>query len=190
MNANVELETWRALWRTQSDGPAASDLRDRVARETRRRHLGLVLPVAVTAVIGSWVISRAVASAAFDDVVVAIETWLFVAVMWFGALWIDRGNWRPLVNTMTGFVELSIRRRRSTLAGLRFAAAMYIAQLAFLVFWKLLSSPSMQDVLTAWPVVVLGWIGTPAFLAFASWYGRRVRAELGRLEDLRTSLAD
>jgi hypothetical protein len=191
MNANVELEleAWRVAWQAQSDGPSASELRDRVARETRRRRVGLVLPVMVTVIIGGWVMSRAIGSGAFNDVVLAFEAWLFIGVVWAGSLWIDRGNQRPLADTTAAFVALSIRRRQSTLAGLRFGAVLYLLQLAFLVMWNLLSASAPAfDVLTEVPVIVLGWIGAPAFVTFARWYGRRVAREIRGLRRLRESL--
>jgi hypothetical protein len=188
MKTNAELDTWRLLWQARADRPNAADLRDRVERETRRRRIALIVPVLVTIIIGGWTVLRAMASPEVDNIVLAVETWLFISVIWAGSLWIDRGTWRPLANTTAAFVDVSIRRCRSTLSALRFGALVYVAQFVFVFFWK--SSMGLAALFTSWPVVVLGWVGGPVLVAFGSWYARKKRTELGRLLDLRRQLND
>jgi hypothetical protein len=188
MNANVELDTWQRLWQTQADGPAAADLRDRVARETRRRRLGLIGPLLVTIVIGGWSLSRAFASPAFENVLLAVETWMFIAVAWLGGLWIDRGNWQPLSDSTSAFVDISIRRCEAVLRGLQFLVVMYVAQLVFVLAWRLqFGSIGFIELITSWPVILLGWIAGPGLAFFVTWYGRAKRAELRYLLDVRRS---
>jgi len=191
MNPNAELDTWRLLWQAQANRPVAADLRDRVARETRRKKLALIAPVIVTIAIGGWIASRAMVSARLEDVALAIETWLFIAVIWIGCLWIDRGTWRPLSQTTSAFVDLSIRRCQSTLTGLRFALFLYIGQLLFILLWQFrYSSMAPSAIWGSWPVVLLGWVGVPAVVAFVLWYTRRKRAELAQLLVLRRQLSE
>jgi hypothetical protein len=191
MNTNVELETWRRLWLEQTSRPVSADLRDRVARETRLKKLGLILSTSVTVVVGGWITSRAIGSARLEDVALAIETWLFIAVVWAGALWIDRGTWRPLSQTTTAFVDLSIRRCESTLAALRFGRLLYIGQLAILLLWQSrYSSMTPAALWTSWPVVLIGWVGLPAGCVFVVWYGRRKKSELAQLLALRRQLSE
>jgi hypothetical protein len=188
MNANVDLDTWRQLWQARADGPGAADLRDRVARETRRRHIAVIAPVLVTIVIGGWSVLRAIASPGLDNVLLAVETWIFIAVAWLGGLWIDRGNWRPLSDSTTAFVDISIRRCEATLRGLRFLVVMYVAQFVFILLWKLqFDSTGFAELMASWPVIVLGWIAGPVLFGFVVWYGRAKRAELSYLLDLRRS---
>jgi hypothetical protein len=191
MSSNAELDTWRMLWQERLEAPAAADLRDRVARETRRKRIEMAGSILVTILIGGWVIARAIASGKLHDVALAVESWIFIAVIWIGALWIDRGNWRPLADTTTGFVELTIRRCRSALAGVRFGLYLYLAQLAFILFWQFRYSGTEPAVLlTSWPVILLGWLGVPLLIAFAVWFTRRKRAELTRLLDVQRQLTD
>jgi hypothetical protein len=191
MKANVELETWRRLWHEQSSRPVSADLRDRVARETRLKKLGLIGSTSVTVLIGGWITLRAISSARPEDVALAVETWLFIAVVWTGALWIDRGTWRPLAQTTTAFVDLSIRRCESTLSALRFGLFLYIGQLAILLAWQSrYSSMAPAALWTSWPVVLLGWIGAPAVCAFAIWYTRRKKSELAQLLAMRRQLSE
>jgi hypothetical protein len=191
MNANGELDSWRVLWQAEVDAPSAADLRDRIARETRRKKILLIAPISVTLAIGGWVISRAMASARSEDVVLALETWLFIGIIWIGSLWIERGTWRPLADTTRGFVDLSIRRCQSIITGLRFATILYLAQLAFILSWQL-RDPSIapEAILMSRPMILIGWAGVPGFLAFAVWFSRKKRQELVTLVDLQRQLAE
>jgi hypothetical protein len=191
MSSNAELDTWRMLWQGRVEAPAAADLRDRVARETRRKRIEMAGSILVTILIGGWVIARAVSSRELHDVALAVETWVFIAVIWLGVSWIDRGNWRPLTDTTTGFVELTIGRCRSALAGVRFSLYLYLAQLAFILFWQFRYSGTEPVVLlTSWPVILLGWLGVPLLIAFGVWFTRRKRAELTRLLDVQRQLTE
>ena len=191
MNPHIEMEAWRLLWRAQSDGRAAADLRERVARETRRKRVVLIWPVIVTIAIGGGTAWRANVSAHFEDVLLAMETWAFIAVIWTGALWLERGTWRPLGDTTAAFVDLSIRRCQSALAGVRFAGVVYVVQLVIILLWQFRYAPSGPAlILISWPVVVLGWLGVPGFAAFGVWFSRRKRAELRHLLDLRRQLRE
>ncbi len=162
MNTNAEIDTWRRLWQTQSDALAPADLRDRIAREIRRQKVALIAPVLVTLVIGGVVVARAIASPQLDNVVMAVEAWLYIAAIWAGSLWISRGTRRPLADTTLAFIELSIRRCRSILSGLRFGAFMYIAQLLVMLLLRhRYSGLSWDAILGSWPVSC--WAG-PAVL--------------------------
>ena len=191
MKENVELDRWRLLWQARAEGPDAADLRDRVERETRRRKAALIAPVLVTLVIGGGTTALAVATRGTQEIAVAIEAWLSIAVTWAVALWIDRGSWAPLGNTTTAFVDISIQRCRSDITGLHVAALLYVAQFVTILALKQFLSPvPVLDLLTAWPVVLIGWVAFPIFLAWAIWYGRRRERELRRLLDLRRQLTD
>lgn len=189
MSQNVDLDQWQALWQARSEGPTAADLRDRVERESHRRTFALILPVMVTVIIGGTMASRALASGATEDIVYAVETWVFIAVTWAGALWIDRGNWRQLGTTTTAFVDVSIRRVRATIRGIRLGACLYVGQLiAMLVLKRALSSAEWPDLLAAWPTIVIGWVGLPVFLTASVWFVRRKRQELNGLLEMRRQL--
>jgi len=186
MNPHTDLEAWRLLWQAEPKRPLAEELRARVARETRLRTLTLMTAVLITVVIGGWTLARAAASGAFEDVVLAVNTWLFSAGVWTMALWTDRGTWRPLGNTTAAFLDLSIRRCRSSLTALRLALLLYPVQLAAVTSWKLsFSDTDAMTLLASWPFVILGWLGMPAMVAFYAWFSTRKRAELARLVDLR-----
>jgi hypothetical protein len=178
MSSNVEMDAWRLLWQTATEAPVAADLRDRVARETRRRRVLLIAPIAVTATMGTWTLARVIDAPDFDNVVLTVEAWIFMAVAWAAGLWIDRGSWRPMADTTAAFVEISIRRCRATLLSLRLGGVMYVWQLLFISLWRLATGTDAAVLLTSWSMILLGWIGLPAFFAFVAIYGRIKRAEL------------
>ena len=188
---NVELDHWRLLWQAHAEGPDAAAIRARVERETRLRKVLLVAPVLVTVAVGGAMIAWAVAAPSIESVAFAVESWLFIVLVWVAALWIDRGTWRPLGNTTSAFLDISIRRCRSDISGLRLAVLLYVGQFAvILVLHYYLETARPPELFTAWPVIALGWIGFPMFLAFVFWYGRRKRNELDRLLALRRQLTE
>ena len=191
MNRDIELDGWRRQWQAATEAPRAADLRDKVARETRLRKIGMIAPTLVTIVIGGGIAMRAATSAHPEDAVLAAGVWAFIAVTWAGTLWIDRGNWRPLGQTTADFVALSIHRCQSTIAALRFGAFLYVAELVFIFFWQLHSLAIAWTTLAAsWPVVLLGWLGAPVFFGFLFWLTRRKRTELAYLLELQRQLTD
>jgi hypothetical protein len=70
-------------------------------------------------------------------------------------------------------------------------AQRYLGQLfAILALKYFVSSLALAELVSAWPVVVIGWIGFPSLLAFVFWYGRQKRAERRRLLALRRQLIE
>lgn len=193
MNTDVELEGWRRQWQNRADAGidagAAEELRRRVLRETRSLKLNLVWPILVTLVVGGWITQRALRTERSLDVVLAVEGWIFIVVIWAGCLWITRETWRPLADTTAAFVDISIRRREANIRGLYFGACLYVAQLAFLVLVLGAASPSgIVPVLTSINMIVVGWIGVPCGVVALFWFRRRQRADLARLRELKRQL--
>jgi hypothetical protein len=192
MNSDTELAEWQRQWQApgaRNDTDAAEALRRRVTRDSRLQTIGLIAPILVTIGIGGGAIARALTSASPADVVLAAEVWVFILVTWVGSLWLARGTWRPLAETTAAFIDISIRRRRSNLQAATFAAWLYVCQLLFVVLWKLFSSAvELTALLTAWPVILLGWVGVPVFFASRAWFMRVQRAELDRLLELERQL--
>ena len=193
MNTDGELESWRRQWRGRSEPAAEADaverLRRRVLRETRWIKVGLIAPILVTLVVGATIVSRALRTGQAIDVLLAVEAWIFIVVIWVGCLWIARGTWRPLADTTAAFVDISIRRREANLRGAIFGACLYVLQLVFMVLALGVASPAgIVPVLTSINVIVMGWIGVPGGLAVLYWFRRRQRAELERLRELKHQL--
>jgi hypothetical protein len=195
MSIDVELDRWRRQWQggpeSATQAGAAEALRRRVLRDTRRIWLGLIAPILVTVGIGGWIALRALRSGQMVDVVLAVEGWLFIVVVWVGSLWIGRGTWRPLADTTAAFIDVSIRRGKANLRGVSFGAYLYVLQLLFIVLVMVFSSPvGLVAVLTSPSTVLIGWLGLPLFLAWMLWFRRRQRARLEYLHGLRRQLLD
>ena len=191
MNENVDLERWQSIWQGRAEGPDIADLQDRIARETRRRKAALVAPVAVTVTIGGWITVPAWTSGTALDIAIAVEGWLFAALTWAVAIWIDRRAWRPLGRSTASFLDFSIHRCRGDIAGIRAGVILYAVQFAAILAVKEYFAPSTaREVLTAWPVILIGWVGFPALLIAARLYGRRKRQELDRLIEVRAQLSE
>jgi hypothetical protein len=151
--------------------------------------IGLIAPILVTLGIGGGFTALALTSASPIGVVLVAEVWLFILVAWIGCLWLARGTWRPLAETTAAFIDLSIRRCRSNIRGVTFGAWLYVAQLSFMLLWKLYATPiELTALLTAWPVILIGWIALPLFLAWRSWFVRRQRAALQHYLELQRQL--
>jgi hypothetical protein len=185
-------ENWRRVWQGRSESAVDEDaverLRRRVLRETSSIKLGLIVPILVTLGVGGHIVWRARTGQAFD-VFLAVETWLFIVVVWVVSLWVARGTWRPLADTTAAFVDVSIRRREANLRGATFGAWLYVFQLVFLVLAMARASPAgIAAVLTSNAVIVLGWVGVPTGLAALYWFRRRQQADLERLRELKRQL--
>jgi hypothetical protein len=160
-----------------------------VLRETRWTKIGMIAPVFVTFVIGSSIVVRALRTGAAADVVLAVEGWLFIAVLWICTLWIARGTWRPLADTTAAFIDISIRRREANLRIATLAAYFYAAQLLFVVLVMMFDTRAGAiAVLTSLPALLLAWVGVPSMFVWLLWYRRRQRAALLHLRELEREL--
>jgi hypothetical protein len=190
---DVELEKWRRQWQggagTESRADEVERLRRRVTSETRWLKLGLIGPIFVTFGVGGGTILIALLTGWTVHLVIAIETWIFIAVCWIGSLWLARGTWRPLAETTAAYVDVSIRRRESYTRGATFCVCLYVFQLVFvaLVVGSFMNL-GIIGVLTSPQMIVIGWIGLPLVLVGAYWFRRRQRAQLERLLELKRQL--
>lgn len=145
MSSDMELENWRKLWQDAAastiEPETLEQLRRRVVRETRWAKWSLVAPILVTIGVGGGMILRALRSDEPIDVVLAVETWVFIAVTWVGSLWVARGTWRPLADTTAAFIDVSIRRRQANLRAVKLGVCLYMGQLAAVVFVLAAMSP-------------------------------------------------
>ena len=193
MSTDGEMESWRRQWQREAtpgaDADAVERLRLRVARETLWSKWGLVFPILATLWSGATVVIPALGSGRRLEILLGVEAFVFIVVVWAVALWLGRGTWRPLADTTAAFIDVSIRRRKAYIRGAVAGACLYLAQFAFVVLAVGLGSPAgFGAVSTSTPVTVLGWIGIPIVLTGLYWFARRQRAELERLRELERQL--
>lgn len=188
MNVDSELELWQQEWR--SDASVPPDLLRRVERESRWMRVALALDVLVTIVVGGGITWLAIRSPQPDMTRLAAVIWVFLAVAWAFCLRINRGNWSLSAVDTASFVDLSLRRCRSRLATIRFAAWLFASELAFSLGWTYNHSHRHRRDTPMWlflhsPGMELVWIFSLAFVLGLLWYRRKKRAELAYLLKLR-----
>jgi hypothetical protein len=190
MNVDTELEVWRQQWQSGSSVPL--DLRRKVERQSRFMKINLIGEVLVTIIIGGATAGWAARSPDAGIVLLAVGTWVYIAIAWTFSLTVNRGSWSPSAQDTAAFVDLSVRRCRGRLAGVWFAAGLFIFQLAFVLGWVYHYSPAHLMPLSTWLFfgsisIDIVWVCTAAFFGFLVWYRRRKRAELAYFLGLQIS---
>ncbi|MGA2593317.1 MAG: hypothetical protein ABSH32_25655 [Bryobacteraceae bacterium] len=187
MSLDTELEVWRREWQSETTVPP--DLRRRVERQSRWLKIGIAADILVTVVIGGGVIALAAHWPQPDFVVLAVATWIFIAVAWAFGLAVNHGNWSPAAVDAAAFVDLSVRRCRARLASTWFGACLGACEIAFNLAWVYRHSAGHRQPLLAWLLfsslpMDFVWLFTLVFFGFLFWYRWKKRAELAWLLDL------
>jgi len=185
MSLDTELETWRREW--QSETAVPPDLRRRVERQSRWLKVMVAADILVTVAIGGGVIVLAARAPRPDMLLLAVATWLFIAIAWAFRLSTTRGLWSPASVTTAAFVDLSIGRCRAQLKATVFAAALFVCELAFCLGWIYRrSAPRVPLLLWLFGSLFncLVWLFSLVFFVFLVWYRRKKRVELEWLRTL------
>ena len=192
------MEDWQAEERTAPPMPALSEeVRRRIRRKARLHSYGLIALAVFEAltILGSlgFLLLEVLEKPEPVRIVGLAGTALFFAFALVFSLRNRRGTWWHSGETTRDFVELSYVRCRRKLRTLRACPRLLAAELLFLLpwaTWALLARPEPAPLRT-W-LAVFGWtaLTVAVVLAWSAWYGRRVRRELGELEELRRSLVE
>jgi hypothetical protein len=188
MNVDTELEVWRRQWRSDTTVPV--DLRRKVERQSGWMKIALLADILVTIAIGGWMAAWAVSEPQPSIILLAVWTWILIAAAWTFVLRVNHGNWSPSAEDAAVFVDLSLRRCRAKLSGIRFAAGFFLVQVVFVLGWVYNNSPAQDTPVLTWlffssvPIDAV-WLCTVAFFGFLIWYRRRKQAELDYLLSLR-----
>ena len=188
MNSDLELETWRQEW--QSDAPVLPDLRRKVERETRWLRALRLSEIAVTRLFGGGTILWAIRSARADVWVLALFTWISIAMAWAFSLLNTHGLWSPTAESNSEFIDLSIRRCRAQIRSTLFSAALYLFNLSYTLAWVYRAQAVLPlgVFLHSWNVCVV-WAASLIFFVWLVWHRRRKQAELVQLLNLREELS-
>ena len=184
MNADTELDMWREQWQLDTAIPA--DLRRKVERQSRAMKLGVINAILVTVIIGGFTAAWAVRTPQSDVILLAVATWMFLAIAWAVQIGLNHGKWSPSAMNTSSFVDLSIRRCRSALAAAIFAAGLFVCELVFGLTWVYHHSAGERKPVLAWLFfssvpMDLVWLATIAFFGWLVWHRRKKRAELAYL---------
>ena len=191
MNMDAELDVWRGQWQSGTTIPL--DLRRRVERRSRLMKVGLIADILVTIVMGGGSTVWALYSPEPDTILLSAVIWLFLAAAWTIVLTFSRGAWFPSALDAAAFVDLTVRRCRGALAAIRFAAGLYLCEIAFSLGWIHHYSPEGRKPIWTWLFfsslrIDIIWLATLAFFGFLIWYRRSQRAELAYLVNLGQSV--
>ncbi|MEZ5283200.1 MAG: hypothetical protein R2712_00020 [Vicinamibacterales bacterium] len=187
MTLDPELDTWRHQWQARDAMPA--DVRRRVERDLRSMRLGFLSAAAVTVIFGGGTTAWALDSGDPGIAVVAVATWVFIAVTWAVSLTIEGGvgRWRPASTTTAAFLEFSTARRVAARRGIVAAAVLYAAFSAFMLVWRF-QNPAGAATTDVWSYLVGRWMFcaiTAVLAVVAIWRWRALGRELDVLSDLR-----
>src|SRR5712692_7109785 len=179
MELDLELDTWRRHWQTESVVPA--DLKQRVERETRIMRRFVVAEVAVTVIWGGGSVGWAALSRRTDALVLTVGIWVFIAIAWTISLLLRRGAWTPATATTASFLELSILRCRRRREAIMAQSLLYVMILAFDLAW-IYFEKAQRIPLDPWPFLstrglVWVWVITAALGAVAVWQRRKLSRE-------------
>lgn len=189
MSVDAELSAWQREWREQSLPAISADELGRYVRRGNRNTLyGTVAAALFTIAAVVPLLRRAAQGEVEPRFLMGMLT--FVLLVWFSALWLGRGTWRPRDETTAAFLEVSIRRCRAALLAVPIAAVLYCAELAYvLLSTHRLDGASFGEMLRSTQFVVAGWIGGPLYIGGQLWYARRQQQRLVRLRQLQSQLA-
>jgi hypothetical protein len=191
MSANIDFDAWRERWRSHSDALDIRDLRGRIDRETQRMRIAMIYPILVTVIAGGGALLVALRSRVADDIVLALGVWCFILTGWSCGLWLARYTWRPLAETTSSYVQLSIARCRSALSAIRVGEVLYCVGFVGVIVWKsYYHSLNLFAVLTAWATVVFATMITPAVFLTLAFFARRRRNELAALIEIQRQIVE
>lgn len=174
-----ELELWKEEWRAET-GPLPT-LKKKVMRQTLWMTVRWVVvgPIFVFALV--YCARVAMRDPSLDNIVVTVFVWVAMPLLFTFSVWNQIGSWRPDAQTTRAYAELSYKRARSELRGLRVTFYVLYVETCFLasviwifrVKWILHAPPADRfERLVVAPVFLLGtWI-------FMVWYRRRKNKQL------------
>lgn len=179
MKLDAELELWREQWQSSSEAPVITGLRERVKRESLYMRIMLMADILVTVVIGGATLAFAMRNPRPATVILALATWLFIAVAWVFALSNRKDAWSPSASTTSAFLDLSIRRCRGNLRAVTFGAILYAVEMTFCLSWVIRESGNLSSTLTFIITLI-----TLLFAVFLLLYRRKKHSDLSYLLNL------
>lgn len=156
MTFDPELDTWRQQWQTRDRVPA--DVRHRVERDIHWKQWGFRSAGAVTVIFGGGTTAWALACGDTGITVLAVATWVFIAVTWTVSLTIEGGlgPWTRTSTTTAALVEFSIARRIAARRGIVAATVLYPAFSAFMPAWSFQNPPG-ETAMDVWSYLAARW---------------------------------
>ena len=170
---------WDALaaaWQRRDEHPRVDPqlLRAQVQRETTRMQRWLGIEIAFSVAVVAMTFYILVRHADPRALLLAIDSWVVLVIVWLFALWGRRGLWKPSAESTEAYIVLGRRRARLKLQTAWLAFGLLVAQL---VVGQATAERS-----------TLHWIVAAAWLVWAFWMRRRAIDECRRLDALLAEL--
>jgi hypothetical protein len=186
-----ELELWRRQWNSQPAVPL--ELIRRVERQTVYMQLAWILHV-LPALIGIATIAGAAITRELSWILLAIGTWVFLAISWRFMIENRRGVWAPTAETTAAYLDLSIERCRRRLEQIRFSNVMAVLLTIFVLVadYAILKGEGAMNTPQDRLAVIGAFSGVifvvGIILAFQWWKRKKTQAELAYLLNLQREL--
>jgi hypothetical protein len=140
----------------------------------------------ITALIGGGTIWLAAITRQVDVAALAGATWVFLAAAWGFGIWNRRGAWRPVALSTSAYLEISIRRCRSSIRAVRFGVALFVVEMLFCLAW-IYHRTGDASFLYSTRMMAVG-VATVVFFVGSLLYQAKKRSELAWLLQLDTSM--
>jgi hypothetical protein len=188
MNEEHDMDILKAAWR-EAGAAQPPDLGRLVRRQSRliRLHAAMEILVAIVFLGGSLWLALAMPTPEF--VVLAVAVWIITLAALFSSLRNRAGTWGPAGPSTREFLDLSLRRCRSSLRGVRLGLWLLLIEVLFLAGWHAWywSAHSPAPPLLYWlPAMCLPLAFLIGLLALRARY----RREWTRLENMQHELFD
>lgn len=194
MERDPEIDAWSRQWQSQDDVPP--DLRGRVARDIRAIRRGTFASIAVTIVFGGGALAQVLMSPETEVVALAVAVWIFIAVTWAVAMWMERGGpKRPASMTTAAYLDFRIYRCRAGRRTLGAAVALGLPWVVFMLGYRWMYSEPDAPPLALWTHltsarVVIAAVVTTVLSVLALWRRRVLLREMQYLTMVRQEVGD
>lgn len=116
----------------------------------------------------------------------AAATWVFIAVAWSFALWTRRGAWNPTSLTTSAYLDITIRRCRSSIRTSLFAMLFYCVEMVFCLGWIYNRKRELGFLVS--PVMLGAGAATVVLFVYLAVYRTKKKRALACLMELEESL--
>jgi hypothetical protein len=180
---NVEWTALSSSWQSIEEHPrvVASSLRDMVHREDRRLRIWRVFEIVLSiGVVAATIAILAVRPGAIS-LVIAIDTWVVLGVVWIFALASGKGLLLPAMLSTTEYLGLARRQALRRLHTVYLALALLFGQMIVLAA-LMVADAAYRSVSVLQVIAVVAWLG------WAAWARRKAIADLDALSQFDRSL--
>jgi len=188
-----DTEVWSQLWRQVESTPATPDLRQLVARDSRRLFLAVASECVVAIALLTWSTTFVLADPSLEGFLWIGSLLAFLVIAFAFTTWNRRGLWRASGNSTSAYVTLCIDRCYSRLLAARFAIWLLAVESVFVAGWRLLRAaldPTAGETALGLATVLVGLLLLNGIvMLWVRFYSARVHGELESYKTMRAWLS-